>query len=68
MIKNLKEVTKFLLISTPSSLEKVLFMNLLVKDSKDRKDHLVSVVQRLDNAIQWISVDKTNNAIHCIVI
>ena len=30
--------------------------------------HLAPVVQRLDNAIQRISVDKTNHAIHWIVI
>ena len=31
-------------------------------------EYLAPVVQRLDNAIQWISVDKTNHAIHGIVI
>ena len=30
--------------------------------------HQAPVVQRLDNAIQWISANKTNHAIHWIVI
>ena len=32
------------------------------------ENEINAVVRRLHNAIQWISVNKTNHAIHCIVI
>ena len=32
------------------------------------KIHQAPVVRRLDNAIQWVSVNTTNHAIHWIVI
>ena len=54
LIKKFKEVTKFVLISKPISLEKVLFNNLLVKDFQDRQE-ILKVIERITHiGFKWV--------------